>query len=156
MSGLTDSLDARLLQDYEKDLELIESQKKSMEAQVAAYRTARASDPFYTNDALRHDIADNLYKLYILLACAVRLKMQPHDDFELALRPFGFKLNHATRAQDMLFLSRADTYDRDEVATSSAFVEPLAGDGPLREHTELQHNPALGNATPKPKEEGKQ
>jgi uncharacterized protein (DUF2384 family) len=101
MSGLTDSLDASLLQDYEKDLELIESQKKSMEAQVAAYRTAKANDPFYTNDALRHDIADNLYKLYILLACAVRLKMQPHDDFELALRPFGFKLNHATRAQDM-------------------------------------------------------
>jgi hypothetical protein len=101
MSGLTDSLDASLLQDYEKDLELIESQKKSMEAQVAAYRTARASDPFYANDALRHDIADNLYKLYILLGCAVRLKTQPHDDIDLALRPFGFRLQHATRAQDM-------------------------------------------------------
>jgi hypothetical protein len=72
-----------------------------MEAQVAAYRTAKASDQFYTNDALRRDIADNLDKLYILLACAVRLKMQPRDDFDLALRPFGFKLNHPTRAQDM-------------------------------------------------------
>jgi hypothetical protein len=101
MSGLTDSLDASLLRDYEKDLELIESEKKSMEAQVAAYRAARANDPFYTNDTLRRDIADNLYKLYILLGCAVRLKTQPHDDIDLALRPFGFKLNHATRAQDM-------------------------------------------------------
>ena len=101
MLGLTDSLDASLLQDYEKDLELIESQKKSMEAQVAAYRAARASDPFYTNDALRHDIADNLYKLYILLGCAVRIKTQPDADIDLALRPFGFRLQHATRAQDM-------------------------------------------------------
>ena len=101
MSGLTDSLDARLLQDYEKDLELIESQRKSMEAQVAAYRTAKATDPFYTNDALRHDIADNLYKLYILLGCAVRIRTQPDADIDLALRPFGFKLQHATRAQNM-------------------------------------------------------
>jgi hypothetical protein len=101
MSGLTDSLDANLLRAYERDLELIESQKKSMEAQVAAYRTTRASDPFYTNDTLRRDIADNLYKLYILLGCAVRLKTQPHDDIDLALRPFGFRLQHAIRAQDM-------------------------------------------------------
>ena len=101
MAGLTGSLDASLLQDYEKDLELIESQKRAMESQVAAYRTARASDPFYTNDALRHDIADNLYKLYILLGCAVRLKMQPDADIDLALRPFGFRLQHATRAQNM-------------------------------------------------------
>ena len=40
MEGLTDSLDASLLRDYEKDLEPIESQKKSMEAEIAAYRAA--------------------------------------------------------------------------------------------------------------------
>ena len=44
IEGLTDSLDAGLLRDYQRDLELVESQKKSMEAKVAAYRTARASD----------------------------------------------------------------------------------------------------------------
>jgi hypothetical protein len=99
MEGLTGSLDAGLLRDYQRDLELIESQKRSMEAQVAAYRTARASDPYYTNEGLRGDIVDNLYKLYILLGCAVRLKTQPNDDIDLALRPFGFKLNHATRPQ---------------------------------------------------------
>lgn len=97
MEGLTGSLDAGLLRDYQRDLELIESQKKSKEAQVAAYRSARASDPYYTNEALRGDIVANLYKLYILLGCAVRLKTRPNDDIDLALRPLGFKLNHATR-----------------------------------------------------------
>ncbi len=100
IEDLTDSLDASLLRDYETDLELIESQKKSMEAQVAAYRAARASDACYTNEALRREIADNLHKLYILLGCAVRHEVQPNDDIDLALRPFGFKLSHATRTQN--------------------------------------------------------
>ena len=69
MDGATNSLDASLLRDYEKDLEIIESQKKSMEAEVAAYRAAKAGDPYYTNDELRRAIRDNLYKLYILLGC---------------------------------------------------------------------------------------
>ena len=100
MSGLTDSLDAGLLQQYEKDLELIESRKMSMEAEMAAYRFAKASDSFYTNNSLRRAARDNLYKLYILLGCSVRLK-KPHDDIDLALGQFGFKLNRTARAQDM-------------------------------------------------------
>ncbi len=56
----------------------------------------------------------------------------------------------STRAKDMLFLSWADTYEKDEVATPSAFVEPLAGDSPLREYTELQRNPALGSGAEQP------
>jgi hypothetical protein len=99
MESLTDALDASLLRDYEKDLELIESQKKSMEAEVAAYRKAKAKDPCYANDDLRRVIHDNLYKLYILLGCAVRLRQQPYGDIDLALEQFGFKLNHATRAR---------------------------------------------------------
>jgi hypothetical protein len=39
MEGLTGSLDAGLLRDYQSDLELIESQKKSFENQVAAKRS---------------------------------------------------------------------------------------------------------------------
>jgi len=97
MEGVTGSLDAGLLRDYQRDLDLVESQKRSMEAQVATYRAARAGDPYYTNETLRGDIVANLYKLYILLGCAVRLKTQPNDDIDLALRPLGFKLNHATR-----------------------------------------------------------
>jgi hypothetical protein len=97
MEGITGALDAGLLRDYQRDLDLIESQKRSMEAQVAAYRAARAADPFYTNEALRADIVSNLSKLYILLSCAVRLKAQPNDDIDLALRPLGFRLNRAPR-----------------------------------------------------------
>ena len=97
MEGLTGSLDAGLLRDYQSDLELIESQKKSLESQVAAYRTARQSDPYYTDEGLRVRIVENLYKLYILLGCAVRVKTEPNDDIDLALRPFGFKLNRTTR-----------------------------------------------------------
>src|SRR5882672_11299060 len=100
MDDLTSSLDASLLRDYAKDLDLIESQRKAMESQVAAARIAKAADPYYTNDALRQDIRDNLYKLYILLGCAVRLKAQPHEDIDLALAQFGFRLNHATRGPD--------------------------------------------------------
>ena len=77
MSGVTEPLDASLLRDYEKDLDFIESKKQSMEAEVAAYRAAKARDPFYTNDDLLRAIRDNLYKLYILLGCAVRLRQQP-------------------------------------------------------------------------------
>jgi hypothetical protein len=90
-SGLTEPLDASLLRDYEEDLDLIESKKQSMEAEVAAYRAARTSNTFYTNDDLRRAIRDNLYKLYILLGCAVRLKQQPHEDLDLALGRFGFR-----------------------------------------------------------------
>jgi hypothetical protein len=93
MSGLTEPLDASLLRDYEKDLEFIENKKQSMEAEVAAYRAAKARDPFYTNDDLRRAIRDNLYKLYILLGCAVRLKLQPHEDIDLALAEFGFRFS---------------------------------------------------------------
>ena len=99
MEGLTDSLDAGLLRDYQSDLELIESQKKSFETQVAAYRVARQSDPYYTDEGLRVRIVENLHKLYILLGCAVRLKTEPNDDIDSALRPFGFKLNRAKRPQ---------------------------------------------------------
>ena len=64
-----------------------------MEAEVAAYRAEKARNPTYTNDALHQTIRNSLHKLYILLGCAVRLKKQPHDDINLALRPFGFKLD---------------------------------------------------------------
>ncbi len=93
MAGLMDWLDADLLRDYAKDLDIIETAKKSMEADVAAYRAEKAKDPSYTNDALHRSIRDNLYKLYILLGCAVRMKKQPNDDINLALGQFGFKVS---------------------------------------------------------------
>ena len=97
MEGFTGNLDAGLLHDYRSDLDLIESQEKSMESQVTAYRSAQESDPYYTNEELRSCIVDNLRKLYILLGCAVRLKTQANNDIDLALRPFGVMLKPTQR-----------------------------------------------------------
>jgi uncharacterized protein (DUF2384 family) len=94
LAGLMDWLDSDLLRDYANDLDIIEGMKKSMEADVAAYRAEKAKNPSYTNEALRRAIRDNLYKLYILLGCAVRLKKQPHGDVDAALSQFGFRLCH--------------------------------------------------------------
>jgi Protein of unknown function (DUF2384) len=96
MAGLMDSLDADLLRAYAKDIENIEDKRRAMAADVAAYRVEKANDSSYVNDVLRRAIRDNLYKLYILLGCAVRHKIPPHGDIELALREFGFKLNSST------------------------------------------------------------
>jgi hypothetical protein len=93
--GAGDMLDTGLLLAYKNDLDLIESSKKSMEAEVAAYRTEKAAKPGYTNAALNSAIRSNLRKLYILLGCAVRIKKQPHNDINLALKGLGFKLDTA-------------------------------------------------------------
>jgi hypothetical protein len=93
LSGVTDALDADLLNSYESDVQNIAAKRKSMEDEVARYRAESAKDPSYSNDELRLAIHSNLDKLYILLGCAVRVHKQPHEDIDLALRPFGFKLN---------------------------------------------------------------
>jgi uncharacterized protein (DUF2384 family) len=99
-SGLVEPLDAGLLRDYEKDLELIEDKRRSMEAEIAAYRAEKAKNPSYTSEALRRVIRGNLYKLYVLLGCAVRINRQSHHDVDLALRPFGFMLTQAPSERD--------------------------------------------------------
>ena len=63
---------------------------------MALYREKRRNDKFYTDDALRRAIRDNLYKLYILLGCAVRLNQQPHSDIERELNQFGFRVDRVT------------------------------------------------------------
>ena len=91
MAGSLEGLDANLLRDFAKDLEVIENAKKSMEADVSLYREKRRNDKFHTDDGLHRAILDNLYKLYILLGCAVRLNRQPHNDIERALNSAGFQ-----------------------------------------------------------------
>lgn len=99
LSGVTDALDADLLNSYENDVQNIAAKRKSMEDEVARYRAERAKDASYANDELRLAIRSNLDKLYILLGCAVRVHKEPHEDIDLALRPFGFKLSKM-EAQD--------------------------------------------------------
>jgi hypothetical protein len=90
MSGVVAPLDVGLLQSYERDLESVEDKRNAMETEVARYRA----------DPLHRTIRSGLYKLYILLGCAVRFNKQPHDDIDLALRPFGFVLNPSQRPTD--------------------------------------------------------
>ena len=107
MSGAVTPLDVGLLQSYERDLDSIEDKRNAIESEVARYRAEKAVNAAYANDVLHRSIRSSLYKLYILLACAVRFNKQPHDDIDLALRPFGFRLNHAqgyTDNRDLLLV----------------------------------------------------
>jgi hypothetical protein len=95
ISGAADAIDTGLLRAYKNDLDTIEKDKKSMEQEVAVYRSERARNPAYTNKDLQAAIRNDLYKLYILLGCGVRLKKQPHKDINVALERFGFRLGKA-------------------------------------------------------------
>ena len=61
-----------------------------MGSDIALYREKRRNDKFHTDDSLRRAIRDNLYKLYILLGCAVRLSKQQHSDIERELKSVWF------------------------------------------------------------------
>lgn len=93
MAGLLEQLDAEVLRSYEQDLEAIETKQKAMVPEMAAYRAEKERNADYTNDELWRAIRNNLYRLYILLGCAVRLKLQPYQDVNVPLKQFGFKLN---------------------------------------------------------------
>jgi hypothetical protein len=92
--GRMNGLDANLLRDYAKDFDAIENAKKSMESDIASYRKKKRNEKFHTDDALRRAIRDNLYKLYILLGCAVRLHGKTSSGVEHELNQFGFRLDH--------------------------------------------------------------
>jgi uncharacterized protein (DUF2384 family) len=96
MAGLVDSLDGDLLRSYATDLDSIEDKKKSLEAEVARYRSKNSGNATHANDTLHRTIRSTLYKLYILLGCAVRLKAKPNRDINPALRSFGFALTATT------------------------------------------------------------
>jgi len=118
--GRLDGLDANLLRDYAKDLDAIEKAKKLMESDIALYRKKRRGDKFYTDDALRRAIHDNLYKLYILLGCAARLNKSQQSDIEPDLNQFGFVLDHVTSG------SATGNGDRILVSLSIAAISVLA------------------------------
>jgi hypothetical protein len=60
-------------------------------------RAEKAAKPGYVNHALWSSINKNLHKLYILIGCTVRLKLQPYQDIDLPLRQFGFQLSPVSR-----------------------------------------------------------
>jgi Protein of unknown function (DUF2384) len=95
-AGETESLDGEMLDRYASDLENIASKRQAFEADVAQYRQEKVRDQFYDNDQLRNAIKSALRQLYVLLGCAVRLKMSRSADINAAFRPFGFVLGPST------------------------------------------------------------
>jgi hypothetical protein len=89
MSDPSAALDHELLRSYQRELEGLEDKRNSMEAEVARYRATKAAAP-----NLHATIRSSLYKLYILLGCAVRANQTPHRYLDQALLPYGFKLPH--------------------------------------------------------------
>jgi hypothetical protein len=95
----TACLDGDLLDKYGSDLDRILDKCGSLEPDVAQYRADRLKVPHYSNDQLQRAIRLALHQLYILLGCAVRLKLRPSADINAALRPFGFLLDPAPPQQ---------------------------------------------------------
>ena len=91
-AGETESLDDEMLDRYANDLDNIASKRQALEADVAQYRKERAENPFYVNDRLHNSIKTALRQLYVLLGCAVRLRLNGGADINAAFRPFGFVL----------------------------------------------------------------
>jgi hypothetical protein len=87
MAGTIESLDSELLRKYAADLDSIEDKRNALEADVAHYRETPTS-----GDGLHRTMRTILYKLYVLLGCAIRSKPQPQSSMQQALRKFGFVL----------------------------------------------------------------
>ena len=94
-AGKIENLDDELLQRYGKDLDEIVEKRKSFERDVAQYRRDKRRNPRINNDQLHRAMRDVLRQLYVLLGCAVRLKLSPQADINSVLRQFGFVLEPA-------------------------------------------------------------
>ena len=88
-AGETASLDGEILDRYASDLDNIASKRQAMEIDMAQYKQEKARNPFYDNEGLRDAITGALRKLYVLLGCAVRLKLSNNADINAAFRPLG-------------------------------------------------------------------
>ena len=106
-AGETASLDGEILDRYASDLDNIASKRQAMEIDMAQYKQEKARNPFYDNEGLRDAIRSALQQLYVLLGCAVRLKLSNNADINAAFRPFGFVLGPSTpapRNQDLIIV----------------------------------------------------
>jgi hypothetical protein len=99
-SGELDRLDVELLRRYSKHLDSIGAQRRALEADVAQYRKEKMNFAGYTDYALHRAIQDALYRLYILIGCAVRLNTDANGTIDTTLESFGFGLIQATPKTD--------------------------------------------------------
>ncbi len=86
-AGLTMPFDGEVLQLYARDLDNLLLKRKSLEDDIIHYREEKQKNVYYSNDDLHRTIRKMLQQLYILLGCAVRLKLSP-----TFIREFGFDL----------------------------------------------------------------
>ena len=109
-AGETKSLDGEMLDRYANDLDNIAARRQALEADVAQYRKEKADNPFCANDRLHNSIKSALRHLYVLLGCAVRLRMRRSTDINIAFRRFGFVLGPSTPTpsnQDLIIVGLA-------------------------------------------------
>jgi hypothetical protein len=96
----TASLDGEMLSRYAQDLDNLALKRRTMESDVERYRVEKANDRYHTNDDLHRSVRTTLRKLYVLLGCAVRLRLSTDDAMRPAFRSFGFLLETPSAKQD--------------------------------------------------------
>jgi len=97
-AGDIEALDNEILDRYATDLDNIAAKRQALEEDIAKYREEKARNKFYDNSELNKAITGLLRKIYILLACAVRLKASPTTDINAVFRSFGFALGPSAAA----------------------------------------------------------
>jgi hypothetical protein len=91
-AGEIKSLDSELLDRYQKGLDSIAVKRRALIGEIAQYKQEKARNRPYDDTQLGRDITDALRQLYILLACAARLKAGRTVDINATFRSFGFVL----------------------------------------------------------------
>jgi hypothetical protein len=92
-AGVALSFDEEVLDRYSADLEALVLKRKAMADDIAKYRQQKLAHPYHSNEELHGSLTKTLRKVYLLLGCAVRLKIGTAADMNPALRPFGFVLD---------------------------------------------------------------
>jgi hypothetical protein len=87
------SFDEEVLTRYAKDLEALVLKRRTMADAIAKYRKQKLQHPYHSDDALHATLRKTLRKIYLLLGCAVRLKIGTAAEMNPALKPFGFVLD---------------------------------------------------------------
>jgi hypothetical protein len=86
------NFDSEVLQSYATDVKKIFSQSKALESEITEYRKKKCRNPRYDDSELKSEINAILCRIYVLLACGVRLQRR-NGDIAAALYPFGFRLD---------------------------------------------------------------
>jgi uncharacterized protein (DUF2384 family) len=99
-------LDPELIERFASDLDAIAAARRAMIPDIAAYRAA-AGSASYDTEPLHTALTTALRRLYILIGCAVRVRLRRSEDANTTFRSFGFEVPPSTAAsgnQDVILL----------------------------------------------------